>query len=123
MLYDEAIKQLDRSVGLMEMNLSGKKDPSRIEHIAKAIMKAQDIITELMVSLDFDQGEEIAKNLFALYTWFNRELLESNMKQDIHRIMIVRDMMKDLRSAWHEIAVKTAAEAVNREVTGVNIAG
>ena len=39
MLYDEAIKQLDRSLELLELNNSGKKDPGRIEHIGKSIMK------------------------------------------------------------------------------------
>ena len=123
MLYDEAIKQLDRSLELLKLNNSGKKNPGRIEHIGKSIMKAQDIITELMVSLDFEQGEEIAKNLFSLYTWFNRELLEANIAQDTQRIMIVRDMLNDLRAVWHDIVVKNTAEAANRQVTGVNIAG
>ena len=123
MLYDEAIRQLDRSTELLEMNNSGKKDPGRIEQVGKAIMKTQDILTELMVSLDFEQGEEIARNLFALYTWFSRELLEANIKQDIVKIMSVRNMMNDLRTAWHEIAMKNAAETSNRELAGVNIAG
>ena len=123
MLYDEAIKQLDRCLELLKLNNSDKKSPGRIEHIGKSIMKTQDIITELMVSLDFEQGEEIAKNLFSLYTWFNRELLEANIKQDIQRIMVIRDMLNDLRNAWHEIGVKNSAEAVKREVTGINIAG
>jgi flagellar protein FliS len=123
MLYDEAVKQLDRSLELLGLNNSGKKDPGRIEQIGKSIMKTQEIITELMVSLDFEQGEEIAKNLFALYTWFNRELLEANIKQDIQRIMVVRDMINDLKGAWHQIAAKTAADAANREVTGVSIDG
>jgi flagellar protein FliS len=123
MLYDEAIKQLDRALELLELNISGKKDPGRIEQIGKSIMKTQEIITELMVSLDFEQGDEIAKNLFALYNWFNRELLEANIRQDIQRIMIIRDMMNDLRSAWRQIAAKSAAETANREVSGVNIAG
>jgi flagellar protein FliS len=123
MLYDEAVKQLDRGLGLLELNNSGKKDPGRIEQIGKSIMKTQDIVTELMVSLDFDQGEEIAKNLFALYTWFNRELVEANIKQDVQRIMVVRDMLNELRNTWQQIAAKSAAETVNREVIGVNIAG
>jgi flagellar protein FliS len=121
MLYDEAIKQLEQALGLLELNKSGKKDPGRIEQIGKSIMKTQDIITELMVSLDFEQGEEIAQNLFALYTWFNKELLEANIKQDVQRIMVVRDMINDLRNTWRQIAKN--AETVNREVTGVNIAG
>jgi flagellar protein FliS len=123
MLYDEAVKQLDRALELLEQNQSGKKDPGKIEQISKAIMKTEEIVTELMVSLDFDQGGEIAKNLFALYTWFNRELLESNISQDIKRITVVRNMLNELRSAWFEIASKNTAETAGREAVGLNIAG
>jgi flagellar protein FliS len=123
MLYDEAIKNLDKGLDLLQSNQAGKKDPGKIEQIGKTMLKTQEIVTELMVSLDFEQGGEIARNLFSLYTWFNRELLEANIKQDIQRITIVRNMLNELRSAWHEIAAKTPAEAGNREVTGVNIAG
>jgi flagellar protein FliS len=121
MLYDEAVRQLDTSLELIGLNTSGKRDPSRIELIGKAVVKAQDIITELMVSLDFDQGGEISKNLFALYTWFNKELLEAHMEMDGKRISAVRKMMDDLRGSWVEIAATTNAEG--RQVEGVNIAG
>ena len=123
MLYDEAAKQLNRALELTEKNSSGKKDPGKIEQISKAIMKTEEIITELMVSLDFEQGGDISKNLFALYSWFNRELLEANISQDTERLTTVRDMVNDLRNAWHEIVSKNTAEAVNREVVGINIAG
>jgi flagellar protein FliS len=123
MLYDEAIKQLDRALELLALNNSGRKEPSRIEQIGKSVMKTEEILTELMVSLDFEQGGEISQNLFSLYTWFNRELLEANIKQDIERMETVRNMIDELRSAWHEIVAKNAAETVNREVMGVNIAG
>jgi len=103
MLYDEAIKQLDRGIELLTLNQKGKPDPSRIEPINKALVKAQDIITELMVSLDFDKGGEIAQNLFSLYTWFNRELLEANLAKDVERIKAVRTMMNELRGAWQEV--------------------
>jgi len=121
MLYDEAVKQLDRAVELLGLNKSGKRDPSRIEVIGKAIIKARDIITELMVSLDFDQGGEIAQNLFALYTWFNKELMEAHMSIDIVRITEVRNMVNELRGAWVETSAKTSAQG--RPVEGVNIAG
>ena len=123
MLYDEAVKQLNRALELLELNNSGKKDPGRIEQISKAVMKTEEIITELTVSLDFDQGGDITKNLFALYTWFNRELLEANISQDSGRLTTVRNMMNDLRDAWYEIISKNSAETANREVIGVNIAG
>ena len=123
MLYDEAIKQLDRALELLESNNSDKKDPGKIEPIGKAIAKAQDILTELMVSLDFEQGGEISKNLFALYTWFNKELFEAGIKQDVLKILTVRNMMNELRAAWQEIAMKSPVETSNRELTGINIAG
>jgi flagellar protein FliS len=122
MLYDEAVKHLDRGLELLGAN-SGKKDPGQIEKISKSILKTQEIITELMVSLDFDQGGDIAKNLFSLYTWFNQELLEANVKQDVRRITVIRNMVNELRGAWAEIIAKTAADMVDRPVGGVNIAG
>ena len=123
MLYDEAIKQLDRGLELMELNINGKKDPGRIEKISKAIMKTEEIITELTVSLDFEKGGDISKNLFSLYSWFNKELLESSISQEIDRIVKVREMMNELRTAWYEIAAKSKAETPDREILGVNIAG
>ncbi|MDR1869236.1 MAG: flagellar export chaperone FliS [Treponema sp.] len=123
MLYDEAIRQLTKAVELLETDNKQKKDPSKIEQISKAVMKAEEIITELMVSLDFEQGGEISKNLFALYTWFNRELLEANIAQDIKRIKTVKDMLSELGNSWNEIAGKYTADTSNREAVGLNIAG
>jgi flagellar protein FliS len=121
MLYNEAVRQLDQALGLMELNSSGKKDPARIEKIGKSVVKTQEIVSELMVSFDFEQGGEIAKNLFALYTWFNRELMEANIGQSTQRIAGVRNLINDLRGTWQEIVMTNAAES--REVVGVNIAG
>ena len=123
MLYDEAVKQLGKAIELLELNNTNKKDPGRIELINKAVMKTEEIITELMVSLDFEQGGEISKNLFSLYTWFNRELVESNISQDTNRMITVRDMLSDLRNAWVTVASKNPAEQSKREAVGLNIAG
>ena len=123
MLYDEAVKCLDRGLELLSLNTGGKKNPGNIETISKSILKAQEIITELTVSLDFEQGGEIAKNLFSLYTWFNKELLEANIGQDIRRITSVRNQINELRSAWAEVVAKTGSETAGKAVTGVNIAG
>jgi len=123
MLYDEAVKNLDRGLELISLNTGEKKNPGNIEKISKAVLKAQEVITELTVSLDFEQGGEIAKNLFSLYTWFNKELLEANITQDIRRITIVRNQLSELRSAWTEIAAKSSTEIAGKTVAGVNIAG
>jgi flagellar protein FliS len=122
MLYDAAVRQLDEALFLLEANDTGKKEPGKIEKVGKAIVKTQEIISELMVSLDFEQGGDIAVNLFSLYTWFNRELMEANISQDAKRISIVRNNIDDLRNAWQEIVSKTAFETASTEVLGVNIA-
>ncbi|MDR0601646.1 MAG: flagellar export chaperone FliS [Treponema sp.] len=122
MLDDGEVKSLDRGLELLGTDAS-KKDPGKIEAINKCILKAQEIITELTVSLDFEQGEDIAKNLFALYTWFNKELLEANIGGDTRRITVVRNMINELRGAWGEIVSRNPAETSYKEVNGVNIAG
>jgi len=122
MLYEEAVKQLTRAVELMDLN-NQKKDPGKIEQISKSVMKTEEIITELMVSLDFERGGEISKNLFALYSWFNRELLEASITQDTDRIKAVRDMMAGLRETWSQIVIQQPGDPGNRENAGINIAG
>jgi flagellar protein FliS len=125
MLYDEAVKQLDQGLELMKQYSKGKKDPGKIENIAKALLKTQEIITELMVSLDFEQGRDVAKNLFSLYTWFNQEIVEANTNKDIKRVADVRNMLVDLRTAWGEAVLKSgnSSENADRAISGINIAG
>jgi len=123
MLYDEAVKQLTKAAELLELNKNDKKDPGRIEQISKAIMKTEEILTELTISLDFEQGGEISKNLFSLYTWFNRELVEANIKQDAGRMLAVRDMLIELRNSWNSVASQSPKEQFTREAVGLNIAG
>jgi len=85
-------------------------------------MKAEEIITELMVSLDFDNGGDIAKNLFSLYSWFNKELLEASISQDVERIKNVRKMFNELHDSWKQI-VHTAEHETRKTAVGLNIAG
>ena len=121
MLYDEAVKQCDVAGDLMKGDV--KKNPQDIEKINAALGKVQDIITELMASLDFDAGGEIAENLFALYVWFSRELLDANLAKDYAKVGKVRSMIADLRGAWSEAATKVQGEVGSTAPVGVNIAG
>jgi len=122
MLYEEAVKHLTRALEMMDSKKQ-KKDPGKIEQIGKSVMKTEEIITELMVSLDFERGGEISKNLFALYSWFNRELLEANIAQDTDRITAVKNMLADLKDTWSQIIIQQPSEPGNRENAGINIAG
>jgi flagellar protein FliS len=121
MLYEEAVRQLNMAIEMLELKNENKKIHDKIEKINKAIMKAEEIITELMVSLDFDQGGDVAKNLFALYSWFNKELLEANISQDVERIKNVKNMLCELQASWKKIVLTVESE--NREAVGLNISG
>jgi len=120
MLYEEAVKQCDRAMEYMQADMG--KSPFCIEKANAAMCKVQDILTELMASLDFESGGDIARDLFALYVFFNRELMEANMDKDAPRVRKVRAMLDDLRTAWVQAASK--AQTSGREAgAGVNIAG
>lgn len=115
MLYDEAIKQLDTALGLLD------EKTKQLDKVNNAITKAQDIVAELMVSLDFEQGGEIARNLFRLYLYFNDELMEGNMKKDPEPVRRVRKLLAELRSAWKQIESQAGGPSAGSQ--GINIAG
>ena len=123
MLYDGAVKHLDQAALLIEEKKAGPKcDPGIIEQIGKSVIRAQEIITELTVSLDFDAGGSIANNLFSLYTFFNQELLEANVSFDGERIKAVCDMLRSLRDSWQIIAQKEATSGGIAQGIALNIA-
>ncbi|MDR2509793.1 MAG: flagellar export chaperone FliS [Spirochaetaceae bacterium] len=123
MLYDGAVKNLDLAIDLLKTGSGVQRKAANIEKISKAVLKAQEIVTELSVSLDFEQGGEIARNLFSLYTWFNKELLEASVSSDVTRITAVRAMIHDLRGAWLEIIARTTADERAGAPAGISLAG
>jgi flagellar protein FliS len=115
MLYDEAIKQIDTA--LQQMSSTTKK----LDMVHNSIVKAQDVVTELTVSLDFERGGEIAKNLFNLYMFFNRQLMEANVRKDSALVKDVRRLLSELRDAWIKISnIQVEGQSGS---AGVNIAG
>lgn len=115
MLYDEAIKQIDLAAAGME---AGTR---KLDAVHNSIVKAQDVLTELAASLDFERGGQIAKSLFSLYMFFREQLLEANVKKKSDSLKAVRSMLAELRDAWAQIS-KTPVDADRAIPTGVNIA-
>lgn len=96
MLYDGAIKFLNIALDNMK--------PRTYDVVNNNIIKAQDIITELLLSLNMEEGGEISQNLFNLYMYFKRQLLEANIKKDAEIINHVLKLLKELRDAWDQIS-------------------
>ncbi|SIQ51576.1 flagellar protein FliS [Alkalispirochaeta americana] len=117
MLYDEALRQID----VAEALLAGRS--RELDKINNALVKAQDIITELMVSLDLEQGGEIAQNLLRLYLFFNDRLMEANVKKEQEPLQEVRGLIVNLRDAWKQIESQSPDARSVPSGGGVNIAG
>jgi flagellar protein FliS len=117
MLYDGAIRHINLA---MDAFVEGHR---RYDAINNHIIAAQDILSELMASLDFEKGGVLAKNLFSLYSFMTRRLLEGNLKKDAAPLAEVKKLLGDLREAWDEISTRKGLEEKASPATGVNIAG
>lgn len=74
MLYDG----LERFLKISIMAL----DEKNIEKANTYLKKSQAVITELMCSLNMEEGGEIAKSLMLMYDYLSRRTVEANIKKD-----------------------------------------
>lgn len=121
LLYQESLRQLEKALSFF--NSKNKVAPADIEQLNKSIVKTQEIITELMVSLDMDKGGEIARNLMALYVFFTSELTNANINHDKTKLLAVQRMMSDLCSAWTVAAENTAPVGSPIQRSSIDING
>ncbi len=96
MLYDGVIRFLDQAKAGFQLD-----DPVEFNTtINNNILRAQDIIRELDYSLNAEQGGELALELHRLYDYFDRVLLEANLRKDPKGINEVIQRTTVLRDAW-----------------------
>ena len=120
MLYTEGIKEINLAISKMRVPKIPAKD---IEAINNHIIKAQEIITELMAALDMDIGGEIAANLLSIYSYFNQQLLTANLKKEYKPLLDVSSMMQELYDVWKQILESQPVPQRSEVSVGVNIAG
>jgi flagellar protein FliS len=106
-LYDGAI----RFVVMSEKALA-KKDYAMAN---TWLLRAQDIIDELNYNLNMDTGE-IAQNLRDLYIYFNKTLMEANVKKDGCDLKTIIEMLTSLRDAWTQIGLEQRRSATEKQV-------
>jgi flagellar protein FliS len=114
MLYAGAIKFLN----IAKEGIKSKK----LDIANNNIIKAQDIISELMTSLNFEAGE-IAHNLYSLYLYINRRLLESNIEKNSEIINEVLNLLNTLKGAWEELLKKERNVEGSLKNNSLNISG
>ena len=89
-LYMEAERQLNRASYYIPLK--------NYEETNKALIKAQDIINALRSCLDMKIS--VSKNLDSLYEYFNREIVEANIKKDKAKVDALLPMIAELREAF-----------------------
>ena len=66
-----------------------------------ALVRTQDIFSELMVSLDTTQGEW-AVQLFNVYAFIKEKLIEANMSKKLEIIDEILPLVEDINETWKE---------------------
>ncbi len=107
LLYDAIIKNINLAVEKID-----KKDYVTSN---KKIQKAQDIVMELMLSLDKDKGGEVATSLAALYDYWYRTLIDANIKKNKTTLLEIASMVKEIRDSW-EIAMTKELNKMKRKL-------
>ncbi len=95
MLYDGAIKFLTQAKESL-----AKKD---VEESHNKIVRAQDIIMELLLSLNMQAGQ-IAHKLYNLYLYMNKKLMEANVYKKVEPVDEVLKMLLDLKEVWSDVS-------------------
>ena len=98
MCYDATIEDLRRA---KEHHAS-----RRMMDAYERIRHGQDVITELVVGLDFERGGEIAVNLSRIYNYLLRELIGINSSNSPEVYDGLIDILQELRKAWQEVKRK-----------------
>jgi flagellar protein FliS len=102
MLYDRALAAIARSEWALK-----NRELGAIELAHRELTRAQDIVTELMLSLDHDKGGEISTSLNAIYQFCLERLTDANINKDPSALPFVTKSLTDLREAWAHIAAET----------------
>jgi flagellar protein FliS len=100
MLYNGCIKFINQAIrDIKEKDYEGKNTH---------IQKAQDIVQELMLTLD--PKVEISKQILPLYEYAHHQLQEANIKNDIKYLEQALEFIISFRDTWKEVIVKTNSQ-------------
>lgn len=109
MLFDGALLAIAMARQAMATNKIAEKG----EEISRAI----DIIANgLKVSLDTQAGGDLAVRLGALYDYMCTRLLQANLRNEAAALDEVDTLLRELKTAWEEIASDPAVVSNSRKL-------
>ena len=112
MLFDGALRFLDKA--LVGFDLDDPLDSNLA--INNNILKAQEILRELNVSLNMEKGGEFATTMRRLYNYYDLQLSQSNLRKDPSGVELVIRLLSVIRGAWAEMLTGNSANTVDLQV-------
>lgn len=87
-----------------------------MEQINVNLQRAQAVVRELMVTLDLEQGGNVASSLMSLYDYMYYQLIDANVKKEASSVNAVRVMLEELKSTWQEVIEKLKNESKDKSM-------
>lgn len=102
MLYDRGLRDINQAAEAIEAKdlMSANK---HLQHL-------EDIWNELVMGLDFNQGE-MANDLARLYDYYIVRTREANVTKDVAILNELREHLTGLRQTWADAMLKAKQEA------------
>lgn len=113
MLYDGALNNLRNA----QKAIAEKDFPQA----HKQLIRTQDIVTELMTTLNMDIP--ISRQLFSLYDYIQQRLIDANINKDSSIIDEVYHFISELRDAFAQAARESGRSGVQGPTKQLNIMG
>lgn len=113
LLYQGAIDNISAAIRASEEGCT--------EGVNLGLSKAQEIILELMVSLDPSRDEAFALNLMRLYEYMHHRLIQANVEKDVTGAREIKGMLEELLAVWRD-AIAGGGNA-QKEDTPVDVQG
>jgi flagellar secretion chaperone FliS len=105
-LYDIAVRAAENALECCRNgDIAG-----RTRHVNKTF----EALVELMNSLDFEAGGEIARNYGRLYDYCQRRLLQAHSEQSEPIFLEVQSLLVDLKEAWQTVVANCKASCVSQ---------
>ena len=76
----------------------------------REVIRAQEVIRELMVTLNREKAGDVGDKLIQLYEYMYQLLVDANIKKEPDNIRTVCGMLEELKQTWEEALIKLLKE-------------
>lgn len=95
-------------------------DVNDVEQVNLNLQRAQAVIRELMITLNLEQGGDVAASLMRLYDYMYYQLVDANVKKEATSVKMVRQMLEELKATWMEAIAKLKVESKDKNKATVS---